>query len=81
MLFPLFFPCLKTLLSAMLHRENNEYDEDAVEWWKKLRTVFGTYVWIMDLYVDVWIMGICMDVCVCFQLNKHATSVMSGLNT
>ena len=31
----------KTLLSSMLHRENEAYDDDALAWWAKLKGVFG----------------------------------------
>lgn len=31
----------KTLMSAMLHRENERYDDDAISWYEKLQGVFG----------------------------------------
>jgi hypothetical protein len=31
----------QTLMSAMLHRENEQYDEDGVSWFNKLKGIFG----------------------------------------
>ena len=40
-IYPPTHPPKQTLLSSMLHREADGYDEDSLEWWAKLKETFG----------------------------------------